>query len=266
MESSPASRQSTPMQLETPHVAAEDVKKLQKTISQLEQKLIASQRLAVLGSSSAMIAHELNNLMTPIQNWLELALGTDDPTDAHRYVGKAKNQTERANIVMRRLIDLVKGGALAPESCSAAQVVEVAVATIRQKFAKAHIKLNVSIPNDLYVRAQPHLLAQVLLNLLLNARAALDGQSGSVKISARRDSDFVVLDVRDTGKGLTPEQLDEVINPFLSVQDKCGPDWNSVGLGLSACRLITREHGATLEGLANEGPGCTFRLRWPVGN
>ena len=266
MEGSPAARQSTPMQLKPPNVAAEDVKKLHDSISQLEQKLIASQRLAVLGSISAMIAHELNNLMTPTQNWLELALGADDLAYAHKCVGKAKNQTERANMVAKRLIDLAKGDALATESCSAAQVVEVAVATIRRTFEKARIKLNVSVPDDLYVRAQPHLLAQVLLNLLLNARAALEKQPGSVKISARRDGDYVVLDIHDTGKGLTPQQLDEVINPFLSVQDECGPDWDSVGLGLSACRLITQEHGAALEGLANDGPGCTFRLRWPGGN
>ena len=73
------------------------------------------------------------------------------------------------------------------------------------------------------------------------------------------------IDVQDSGCGIPRETLENVFNPFLAADPHQQPnDWQQVGLGLSACRMIAFHHGATIQGLANDGRGCTFRLSWPV--
>ena len=99
----------------------------------------------------------------------------------------------------------------------------------------------------------------------LNARAAMKGRCGKLSISAHREADCAVISICDAGAGMSPELLNEVINPFLEADSPEHLDGQSaVGLGLLACRTIARQHGAGLSARNNDGPGCTFCLSWPA--
>lgn len=245
--------------------AGEELERLAHTVAQLEDELIAAQKLAALGSMSAMIAHELNNLMTPAVNWADLALRDPEPSTVRRSVERVKTQLQRAINLVQHLLALAKGEDLPNESCSVAQAVQAAIATATRPFEKDGITLSIAVPEDLRVKAHPDLLVQVLLNLLLNARTAMKSQRGTLSVTARRDGGMVLIDVRDSGVGLSREQLDEVINPFLAGEADDERAWKAVGLGLNVCRLIARKHGAAIRALANPDRGCTFRLCWPAG-
>ena len=266
MEDPSASQRALTEELEgSSRCAGHELERLAQTVTQLEDELIAAQRLASLGSLSAMIAHELNNLMTPVVNWVDLALSTREPATVQKALERTKAQVQRAVHLVQRLLALAKGDDLPTQSCSVAQAVREAIATATRPFEKDSILLSVAVPDNLHVQAQPDLLVQVLLNLLLNARAAMKDQRGPLSIAAQQDGSVVVIDVCDSGVGLSRQQLDAIINPFLAGQDKDERAWKAVGLGLSVCRLIARKHGATLQGQANADRGCTFRLRWPIG-
>lgn len=237
---------------------------LRQAVAELEQQLIRMQRLAALGTMSAMIVHEFNNLMAPLLPRAEFALGTGEPADMRKALERTKSQVQRAIAVSERLLKLADGAEPPTAPCHLADVVAEAVAAVVRPFEKDGIDLTISIAEGLSVRAQRDLLVQALLNLLLNARAAMKGVRGSLGISARSEGRFAVIEVRDSGIGIDRRLLENVINPFLAGGDLVTGGGTHVGLGLRVCRLIAERHGAALQGRLNDTRGCTFRLCWPV--
>lgn len=237
---------------------------LKAALESVQSELIASQRLALLGNLTAMVAHEFNNLMTPVVARAEAALQSDDVAFMRKALDRTLVQTQRAIAVSKHLLDLAHGAAVAPETCSVADAVREAIAMMARPFEKDGIELRVAVPADLRVAVRGELFGQVLLNLLLNARQAMKGLSGPLSLTAVADGDHVVIDVRDSGRGIAADTLERVLNPFLAADPLARPtDWRQVGLGLSVCRLIAHRHGATIRAFASAERGCTFRLRWP---
>ncbi len=235
------------------------------SLEELRQELVVCQRQAMLGTLTAIIAHEYNNLMTPVLARAQDAVARDDLAAMRKALTTTARQTEKALQFTRRVLELADGKASPLQACRLADLVDAAITSAVRPFEKDGIELELCVPDELRIRAQPLLFEQVLLNLLLNARSAMKCRRGKLTISAWRDDDVVVIGVSDRGVGMPPEVLDEVINPFLAADANARPgDWGTVGLGLNACRAIVQRHGGTIRADANDGPGCTFRIRWPA--
>jgi signal transduction histidine kinase len=203
--------------------------------------------------------------MTPVLARAQDAVKHDDIEAMRKALVTTVRQTEKALGFTRRLIELARGEELSLGTHAVRELVEDAVASAVRPFERDGIELELRVPDDLRIRVQRTLFVQLMLNLLLNARKAMKDRRGSLTIAARRDNDVVEIDVCDEGIGLSPEMLDGVMNPFLAAEAEAEPGaGGGIGLGLRACRLIARQHDATLRALANEGPGCTFRLNWPA--
>jgi len=229
-----------------------------------QDELIDTQRHVLLGSVSAMIAHEFNNLMTPVLARAQDAVQRDDVPAMRKALDCTVRQTERAIEVTRRLLALAHGDDGPTRVCLLRDVVDDAVISLVRPFEKDGITFNVDVPGELRVMAQPVLLEQVLVNLLLNARNAAQ-RGARIALRAARGADAVIIEVIDNGCGISRERIETQINPFLqanSREDPCAR--RDVGLGLNVCRLITQRHGATIEARANDDSGCTFRVSWPA--
>lgn len=235
-------------------------------IQELQAELLACQRLAALGSMAAMVAHEFNNLLTPLTARAEAALMSgDDVAFMRKALERTLIQSQRAMAVTRHLLGFAHDQVRPVEDCSVAAAVREAIETMTRPLERDGIELRVCVPESLRVRAREDLLCQVLLNLLLNARQAMKGTGGTLAVTAVAQDGQVQIDIRDSGCGIASEMLREVFNPFLAADPReCPNDWQQVGLGLNVCRVITHRHGATICGLANEDRGCTFRLCWPA--
>jgi signal transduction histidine kinase len=249
-------------------VALPEVNRLGDAVRVLQDELIASQRLALLGNLSAIAAHEFNNLMTPIIARAEAALtGEPDIPFMRKTLERTLTQAQRAVGLSRHLLELAHDGFVASGTCRLAHVVREAIETATRPFEKDNITLRVDVPEDIWVVGHQDVLVQVVLNLILNARTALKEVGGGLlAISARADSNLVRIAIRDTGKGMNSQWIDTTLNPFLASDPFTAPtDWKQVGLGLSACRMIAYRHGAGIRAEANAERGCTFRLDWPRG-
>jgi len=236
------------------------------SIERLQHDLVACQRLATLGNLAAMAAHEFRNLMTPIVARCEAALTMDDQAFRQKTLERALIQAQRAIAVSEHLLKYAHDVPPKMATYDVAAAAREALDTLTRPLDKDNIKLTLDIPADLAVRAQRDLFVQVLLNLLLNARQAMQGHRGALGFTAAREGDTIVLRVSDTGVGFSPEQLEQVVNPFLAADPHAqANEWHAVGLGLSVCRLIAHQHGAALRADNNaSGSGCTFTLRWPT--
>jgi signal transduction histidine kinase len=236
------------------------------SIAQLHQELIAQHRQALLGSVAGMLAHEFNNLMTPVMFRTQDALSRNDPEAMRKAVECTARQTERAIAIGRRLLELIDDDSAEVASYRVDEAVENATIAIVRPLSKDGIDFTREVEPDLAIRAERVLFDQLLINLLLNARAATIKRRGAIRLSATRDGDRVRIDVVDNGTGIDPTQLNDVIRPFLAADPATEPcDWRNIGLGLNVCRLIAHRHDARIDAESNPGGGCTFRLIWPVG-
>ncbi len=234
-------------------------------LDQSQQDSIVQQRQALLGSLSGIIAHEYNNLMTPVLARAQDAVARDDVVAMRKALVVTLAQTQQALSFTRQVLEVARGEPLPLQACSVSELIDAAITATVRPFEKDGIELVLEVPADLKVHAQPLLFVQVLLNLLLNARTAMKGRRGRLSIVACREGDNVLISVRDAGVGMSPSMINDVVNPFLQAEDHEHCDaWRSVGLGLLTCRTITRQHAALLHVRDHEGPGCTFCLTWPV--
>ncbi|MGE0478991.1 MAG: sensor histidine kinase [Phycisphaerae bacterium] len=241
------------------------VAELEQRVRELEQELALLHRLALLGTMSAMAAHEWNNLATPVLARAEFALSGDDVAAARKALERTVINTKKSVAIAQHLLGLAKGDDRPIEACPLRASVDEAIEATSRPADKDRIDLRVDVAADVAVRANKLLLEQVLINLLLNARQAVQDVGGRITIAARREGEVVALEFRDTGRGIAEERLAGLFNPFLAARDDARPHhWHAVGLGLNVCRMIAQRHGATLHAAANNGQGCVFELRWPA--
>lgn len=229
------------------------------------ERLVSYQRQAILGSLAGIIAHEYRNLLSPVFTRAQHAATCNDVALMRKALNVTVQQTQKLLDLTHQLLEIARGKELPLQPCCLAELVDGAVISTVRPFEKDRIELELCIPHELRIQAQPVLFEQVMLNLLLNARQAMKSRGGKLSVNARRDGDAVVIDVRDSGVGISAEVLDGIINPFLAADANGQPEVSDViGLGLNACRTIAQQHGAAIRAFANDGLGCTFQLRWPA--
>jgi len=244
---------------------ADELRRLRIEVAALHQRLRHAQRLGTVGTMTAMIVHEFRNILTPIINYAHLATSGDEEM-VTKAITKAANGGQRASDICNALLDLLREESPDPVTVKVADLIEQSLLAMGRNFAKDGIDLHVEVPADLTLRTRPTELKQVLVNLLINARAAILSQTsgGSVTIAAERHADGVTIRVADTGVGIAPEHLDRLFEPFFTTKN--GKDGEEVGngLGLALCREIIADMGGEISIDSTLGAGATFYLLLPA--
>ena len=240
---------------------------LEQRVCELTEQLRQAQKLAAMGTMSAMLLHELNNLLTPLVSYAQYASTKDDRELMRKALLKAIEQAEKVSGMSGRILNMATNDdpGVAPTSVRA--VVDEAVACVGRDLAKDSIRLTIDIDSELKVMANAHQLQQVVYNLILNARQAMLGKGGRLSISAQAAGAKVRLSVADTGVGIQPEHLARVFEPFFTTKRSASrADRRGIGLGLAVCKDIIEEHGGTIEVASTAGAGATFAITLPVGH
>jgi len=223
-------------------------------------------RLAAMGEMMAVMAHELNQPLGSIRNYLsgsiEAALsgraGVDTVVAGLERIGQL---VDRASGVIRRLREFSRPDSGAVELVRIEEIVSFAADLFQPRLQRLGIELKISIPSDLpSVEGHPLRLEQVLLNLLMNACDAVEKTDLKIiEIKAEKTAEEnLALSVADTGTGISDEVCEKIFEAFYTTKP-----WESgQGLGLSISRSIIREHGGTLEvrNLPEGGVVFTFTL------
>ena len=237
---------------------------LEAQFQQVRDGLTHSHRLATLGTIASIVAHEYNNILTPVISYAQLALADpDDPALMRKAVEKALSGAERAARISSSLLGFAREGdeqqvALLPKT------IAEAVSCLGRDPAKDGITLKVAVP-EVTVAIPPLNLQQVMLNLILNARKAMKG-GGQLRITGRQDGRLVNVDVADTGPGIPEEILDRLFDPFVTQElhpSDDGVDARGTGLGLCICRELIRNAGGRISVTTTPGRGATFHLVLP---
>lgn len=246
---------------------------LERQVDQLSKLLSESQRLATIGTIAAVIAHEFNNLLTPVVSYSQFALqslkgGQPDLALIEKALTKSALAGEKAGRICSSMLGLARGQAdYGPVEVM--RLVEDVLAVLARDPAKDGIALRVQVAPGLRVLGDSVQLEQVLLNLLINARQALlsQGRGGSLVVRAEADVDHgeAVVAVSDTGPGIAPQHLPRIFEPFFTTKATPSRGQNrGTGLGLSICKQIVEAHRGSIRVDSEPGKGTTFTVRLPL--
>lgn len=248
---------------------AEQLAHMQRQLDSLRAQLTESQRLATIGTLSAVIAHEFNNLLTPIVSYSQYALqgldkGEPDMELLRKALSKSIQSADKAARICQSLLGLARGQS-AVDTVSVRKLVDETLLVMARDPRKDGIALRVQVEEDLAVLGDPVQLEQVLLNLLINARQAMLGRGGALTIKASRVSPGEVrLQVIDTGPGIPEKLLGRIFEPFFTTKGTARKgEARGTGLGLSICREIVEQHKGRIEVASEVGRGTTFSVYLP---
>jgi signal transduction histidine kinase len=232
----------------------------------LKFQLTKIQHLANTGTISHMIAHEINNLLTPLRNYAAVAL--ENPDDKH-FVEKALQKTvqncERASNVMESMLALANGQTQEKKNVRLSALVEEIFTCLCRDFTKDGITVDISIPVNLTIRCIPVQIQQVIMNLILNARDAMLSRGGILRITAIETNDTVIIEVSDTGDGIEGADLRNIFDSFFTTKTNknTSSEYSGTGLGLAFCKKIIEEHEGLISVESKSTEGSKFKITLP---
>lgn len=239
---------------------------LNDQVRRLESEMERTHRLATLGLLAGSIAHEFNNILTPVLSYAQLALASpEDQEMTRKALRKAVEGTEKAAQIASAMLGFVREDAQ-PAVSSVRQVVDDALRCLGRDLSKEGIAVDIQVPRDCKVAMRPVALEQVLMNLILNAVEAMKPSVGRLRIAATNCSTWntpgtgVAIEVEDSGRGIPEEMISKVFEPFVS-ERHAGSGKQGTGLGLSICKRLVEEAGGTIEAQSRVGEGTLFRVR-----
>jgi len=237
-----------------------------RRIEELQSEIISLQALANIGTATCMIAHEINNLLTPLGSYATLALGNpDDKALAEKVFHKTVANCQRASQVMESMLALANGEMQDMQNISLRELVDSIFNCLCRDFAKDGITVNIDIPQDLTLWAVPAQMQQVLMNLILNARDAMLNSGGVLTIMAESQNNSITLRISDTGYGIEPNNLERIFEPFFTTRkDRANSSGqSSCGLGLAFCRRVIDNHNGSIGVESQPNIGTTFTIILP---
>jgi len=243
-----------------------DLSERQKTESRLQElqsELVHISRLTAMGEMASTLAHELNQPLSAISNYLKgsrrlIEAQTDERSAMMRdALDKAAEQALRAGQIIRRLRDFVARGESERRVENITKLVEEAsaLALVGAKDQAIRVRFRFDPLVDLAL-ADKIQIQQVLLNLMRNAVEAMqDSAKRELLLAvAPADNDMVRITVADTGSGISPDVASQLFQPFITTKQQ------GMGVGLSICRTIVESHGGQIWAEPNPGGGTVFHF------
>ena len=232
-----------------------------ESLNQQAQKLAHHQRLEIMGTLTSSIAHEFNNLLTPIMGYSLMALEKLPPEEEGLYddILEIYNTSRKAKEIISRISDLARKNPIqAFRSVSPDELIQktLHVATpAKPKNTEIRLDLNCW---DQRIRANEIQISQLLLNLILNGFHAIGEQTGVLTIHTSFDETFIHIRVADTGCGIPEETLPKIFEPFFTTKE---PE-KGTGLGLAIVAQVVEDHNGkvSVESKINRGTTVTVSL------
>lgn len=238
----------------------------QTQIDILKQQLAEAQKLTALGELVGTTTHEFNNILMTVLNYAKMGMRHRDDETRDKAFDKILAASQRAAKITNAVLGMARNRSDIIESTDLGKVIDDALVLLEREMSKYRISLEVELLDVPETECNGNQIQQVLLNLLTNARQAMDiGGTIWVKLEHDAEENMNVLTVRDSGCGIPQEELPRIFDPFYST--KCGPDESGkggTGLGLSSCLNIIDSHKGRLKIESTVGIGTQFIIMLPV--
>lgn len=234
---------------------------------ELEAQLHQAEQSAVVGRLASAIAHEVRNPLNYINLTLDHLRTAFAPEDLkkretfERLALQLKAEVARINTRISEFLNYSRPRELELRPLDLRAAAEDALKMVEVKAAESNIETRVEQAMDVpLVMADADALRSVFTNLIINGMQAIDGEGGrlTITISAEADKKGARIEVTDTGRGIAPEDISKVFEPYFSTKD------TGTGLGLAIVKKAVDDHGGTISVKSKQGAGTTFTINLPV--
>lgn len=238
---------------------------LEKTVETLKTtraQLVQSEKLSGIGEFVAGVAHELNNPLTSVIGFAELLHQQDVDEKQKKFSKRIVQSAERCHKIVQNLLSFARQHTPERKQASLNTIVESVIDILQYELRTSNIEIKKELAPELPpLLADAHQLQQVFLNILNNARQAMEGRTNSwVRVATRRVGEKLEAIFQDNGPGISEENLNKIFNPFFTTK----PVGKGTGLGLSLSYGIIQEHGGDIRVQSKLGEGTTFTISLPV--
>ena len=226
-------------------------------------RIMESERLAIIGQLAANVAHELNNPLQGIVSYSHLLLERMPRESPQREsVQKLVQQANRCTTIIRALLDFSRPRQPQKRPTNINALVEDCVSLVGNQALFHNIWVRKELRNNLpLITVDPSEIQQVLINMIMNAAEAMNGE-GQLTLATRLDAvdNCVEVEVTDTGHGISEENIERMFDPFFTTKEA----GHGTGLGLAISYGIIKEHQGTISVESEVGKGTTFVVRLPI--
>lgn len=238
------------------------VEELNEELAEKNRAMERTRRLAAMGEMAAKIAHEIRNplgSMAIFATLLERELAND--AEKKKFASYITNGINTLDNLLSNMLLFASAPAARLKSVDIREVIEDSILLV-SGYERAGVAVTSDFEGPSVIMADGSLLRQLFLNLLINAIDSFDGGGGTVRVSAKVIEDAgrgqLVAQVRDTGKGVPPEELDRIFDPFFSTKER------GTGLGLAIVSAVVNAHRGSIDVDSKKGEGTVFTIRIPA--
>jgi len=239
----------------------------------LQERLILTEKLAATGQLAASVAHEINSPLQAIAMILsEIRSTHKDDVVLMEMLDLIRSAFNSIRDTVRNLLDLNRPGMEDKRPCNVNEVIEKTVSLVSSYMKQSRVKVELDLyPRMPVLMASPQQLGQVFLNLINNAYESITGIShpneaespaqkgGVIIIRTNSDGSTVVVEIKDNGPGIRPEDMNHIFDPFFTRKKRMG-----MGVGLSICLGIIEDHKGTIEAANSPEGGAVFKVTLPI--
>jgi two-component system NtrC family sensor kinase len=234
---------------------------IERQLREMQQALLQSEKLAAMGRLTSQIAHELNNPIYGIMNTLEL-LKTEIPPESkrRRILELSLSEIQRLAEMLKNMLSFSKPEEEKRRPVNLNELIEGILLVMEKQMRESNVHVETHLDSSIpEVMASTNQMRQVALNMFKNAKEAMP-KGGTLTIRTAREENDVVIRIKDTGVGIPEEIRDRIFEAFFTTKQKV----KGVGLGLSVCYGIVKDHGGEIKLDSEVERGTTFTIRLPV--
>ncbi len=229
----------------------------------LRNQLIQSERLSAKSKMAAQLAHELNNPIFGIISCLGLLKeAVPEAHEKRKYLDLACNESKRTAALLKKMLEFFKSDDEQKFSTDMNKLIEETLLLYKREFQDLNIRVTTDLSSVLPpVTAVGRHLKYLFMNLITNANAAMPkgGELHVTTLYEPKDNNVVIM-MEDTGVGIPPQNLDKIFEAFFSTKGQV----KGVGLGLTICHRLIREHGGRIDVASEVGKGALFTIYLPA--
>ncbi len=238
---------------------------LRSQLADLQQRLIQSEKMSSVGTLASSITHEFNNILMTVINYAKMGLRHKQPAVRDKAFDRILSSGQRAAKITTGLLSYVRNRSDRKDILSLKQIVQDVLVLVEKDLAIHRVRLDLQVTSEPFASVNAAQLQQVLLNLIINARQAMDnGGTLTVSVGAGAEPGIAEITIRDTGCGIPADQLPRIFDRFYTTKTADAQGQGGTGLGLALCKDVIESHQGRIRVESGLGKGTAFILKLPA--
>jgi len=243
----------------------QQIAELEQQLAEMQTQLMQAQKMSSVGALSSSITHEFNNILTTVINYAKMGLRHKDAKIKEKSFNKILSAGQRAAKITTGMLSYARNNGDQKENIEMVGLVNSVLSLIEKDLQMNRVRLETNFDSQPFAEVNANQIQQVLLNLIVNGRQAMDGGGTlTIGVGTNEKDGFAEISVRDTGSGIPKDKLPKIFDSFFSTKTADSQGQGGTGLGLSLCNDIIEDHKGRIRVESTIGKGTMFTLKFPL--